>query len=75
MLRIQLLNYFIFYFYFYFFYVTQGRPYEEKMKWDRIEMLYWLQEERKQNAIKYEAMMRHVPYKVKTAQLEPIPMI
>ena len=46
------------------------------MKWDRIEMLYWLQEERKQNAIKkYEAMMRHVPYKVNTAQLEPIPMI
>ena len=52
----------------------KGRPYEEKMKWDRIEMLYWLQEERKQNAIKYEAMMRHVPYKVKTTQLEPIPM-
>jgi hypothetical protein len=45
------------------------------MKWDRIEMLYWLQEERKQNAIKYEAMMKHVPYKVNTAQLEPTPMI
>lgn len=53
----------------------KGRPYEEKMKWDRIEMLYWLQEERKQNAIKYEALMRHVPYKVRTAQLEPIPVL
>ncbi|KAI0237485.1 Coiled-coil domain-containing protein 87 [Lamellibrachia satsuma] len=26
----------------------QGRGYQEKMKWDRTEMLYWLQEERKQ---------------------------
>ncbi|KAF6040750.1 CCDC87 [Bugula neritina] len=29
----------------------QGRPYLDKMKWDRTEMLYWLQEERKQHAI------------------------
>lgn len=43
------------------------------MKWDRIEMLYWLQEERKQSAIKYEAMMR--PYKVRQAQLHPIPIV
>lgn len=53
----------------------KGRSYEEKMKWDRIEMLYWLQEERKQNAIKYEALMRHVPYKVRQVQLDPIPML
>lgn len=26
----------------------QGRGYQDKMKWDRTEMLYWLQEERKQ---------------------------
>ncbi|XP_071167311.1 coiled-coil domain-containing protein 87-like isoform X5 [Mytilus edulis] len=53
----------------------KGRSYEEKMKWDRIEMLYWLQEERKQNAIKYEALMRHVPYKVRQVQLDPIPIL
>ncbi|XP_014681266.1 PREDICTED: uncharacterized protein LOC106821108 [Priapulus caudatus] len=29
----------------------KGRPYEDKMKWDRTEMLYWLQEERRQQAI------------------------
>lgn len=40
------------------------------MKWDRIEMLHWLQEERKQNAIRYEAMMKNVP--LKTAHLDPI---
>jgi len=44
------------------------------MKWDRIEMLYWLQEERKQNAIKYESTMKHIPVKVNKAQLDPIPM-
>nr|XP_011442355.2 coiled-coil domain-containing protein 87 isoform X8 [Crassostrea gigas] len=49
----------------------KGRPYEEKIKWDRIEMLYWLQEERKSSAIRYESMMR--PFQVGTAQLEPIP--
>ncbi|XP_048734506.1 coiled-coil domain-containing protein 87-like isoform X3 [Ostrea edulis] len=51
----------------------KGRPYEEKIKWDRIEMLYWLQEERKSNAIKYESMMR--PFQVGTAQLDPIPNV
>ncbi|OWF43108.1 coiled-coil domain-containing protein 87-like isoform X5 [Mizuhopecten yessoensis] len=51
----------------------KGRSYEEKMKWDRIEMLYWLQEERKQNALKYEAMMKQsVPMKIKSAHLDPI---
>lgn len=51
----------------------KGRPYQDKMKWDRIEMLHWLQEERKQNAMKYEAMLKHIP--LKSAQLEPIPMM
>ncbi|XP_053405914.1 uncharacterized protein LOC123566374 isoform X2 [Mercenaria mercenaria] len=50
----------------------KGRPYHDKMKWDRIEMLHWLQEERKQNALQYEAMMKNIP--LKNAQLEPIPM-
>ena len=31
--------------------ILQGRPYLDKMKWDRTEMLYWLQEERKQHAL------------------------
>ena len=26
-----------------------GRDYMDKMKWDRIEMLHWLQEERRKN--------------------------
>lgn len=26
---------------------SQGRPYREKMRWDRTEMLYWLQQERR----------------------------
>lgn len=50
----------------------KGRPYNDKMKWDRIEMLHWLQEERKQNALQYEAMMKNIP--LKSAQLEPIPL-
>ncbi|XP_018602638.2 coiled-coil domain-containing protein 87 [Scleropages formosus] len=28
-----------------------GRPYEQKMRWDRIEMLYWLQEQRRVQAL------------------------
>ncbi|XP_060581199.1 coiled-coil domain-containing protein 87-like isoform X2 [Ruditapes philippinarum] len=50
----------------------KGRPYQDKMKWDRIEMLHWLQEERKQNALQYEALMKNIP--LKSAQLEPIPL-
>ena len=50
----------------------QGRPYKEKMKFDRIEMLYWLQEERKQNAMKYEAMMKQLPLNMSQVQLDPI---
>ncbi|KAK3097621.1 hypothetical protein FSP39_011468 [Pinctada imbricata] len=51
----------------------KGRPYEEKIKFDRIEMLYWLQEERKQNAMKYEAMMKQLPMNMSQAELDPIP--
>ncbi|XP_041709233.2 coiled-coil domain-containing protein 87 isoform X2 [Coregonus clupeaformis] len=29
----------------------KGRPYGEKMRWDRIEMLYWLQQERRVQAL------------------------
>ncbi|XP_062850716.1 coiled-coil domain-containing protein 87 isoform X2 [Trichomycterus rosablanca] len=29
----------------------KGRPYGEKMRWDRIEMLYWLQQERRVQAM------------------------
>lgn len=50
----------------------KGRPYQDKMKWDRIEMLHWLQEERKQNAIQYEAMMKNIP--LKSARIDPIPV-
>lgn len=48
----------------------QGRPYEDKMKWDRTEMLHWLQEERKHNALRFESLMRQMP--LKPAFLEPI---
>ncbi|CAJ0932590.1 unnamed protein product [Ranitomeya imitator] len=27
----------------------KGRPYAEKMKWDKTEMLYWLQQDRRKN--------------------------
>ncbi|ESP00590.1 hypothetical protein LOTGIDRAFT_157869 [Lottia gigantea] len=47
-----------------------GRLYVDKMKWDRIEMLYWLQEERKEHGIKYEAAIRELPLKL--VQLEPL---
>ena len=40
------------------------------MKWDRTEMLHWLQEERKHNALRFESMMRQIP--LKPAFLEPI---
>lgn len=29
----------------------RGRPYKDKMKWDKTEMLHWLQEERKSRAL------------------------
>ncbi|XP_070208925.1 coiled-coil domain-containing protein 87-like isoform X4 [Littorina saxatilis] len=48
----------------------KGRPYSDKMKWDRTEMLHWLTEERKHNALRFESLMRHIP--LKPAHLEPI---
>ncbi|XP_073724899.1 coiled-coil domain-containing protein 87 isoform X4 [Misgurnus anguillicaudatus] len=29
----------------------KGRPYKDKMRWDRIEMLYWLQQERRVHSL------------------------
>lgn len=55
------------------YFLLQARPYMEKMKFDRIEMLFWLQEERKENALRYEAMTKQLPLKM--AQLEPIPAV
>ncbi|KAK2157092.1 hypothetical protein LSH36_199g05026 [Paralvinella palmiformis] len=49
----------------------QGRPYREKMHWDRTEMLYWLQEERKEQAMEYESRMRG-SVAVSTVHLEPL---
>ncbi|XP_064609206.1 coiled-coil domain-containing protein 87-like [Liolophura sinensis] len=48
----------------------KGRPYTDKMKWDRIEMLHWLSEERKNNAIKYETVVRQIP--LKPTHLDPL---
>jgi hypothetical protein len=31
-----------------------GRDYNDKMKWDRIEMLHWLQEERRKDYFEIE---------------------
>jgi len=51
----------------------QGRPYDDKMQWDRTEMLYWLQEERKQQALDYEAKLKNLPLlPTNLAKLEPI---
>ena len=51
----------------------EGRPYLEKMKWDRIEMLHWLQEERKQQALDYEARVRRLaPLPPAMLQLDPL---
>ncbi len=54
--------------------VFQGRPYLEKMKWDRTEMLFWLQEERKQQALEIESRIRQFgsPNIINTVQLDPI---
>lgn len=48
----------------------QGRPYLEKMKWDRTEMLYWLQEERRAQALEHEARIKEMPLRM--AQLAPL---
>ncbi|XP_071965051.1 coiled-coil domain-containing protein 87-like [Antedon mediterranea] len=48
----------------------QGRPYLEKMKLDRTEMLYWLQQERRQHALERHVMVQE--YKLKMAELPPL---
>lgn len=35
-----------------YYYSLQGRPYAEKMRLDRTEMLYWLQQARRQAVFK-----------------------
>ena len=50
--------------------ILQGRPYLDKIHWDRTEMLYWLQEERKARALDHETRMREMPLKM--AHLEPL---
>ena len=37
-----------------------GRPYLDKMKWDRIEMLHALTEERRQKYFKSEIRSKHL---------------
>eukprot|EP00106_Octopus_bimaculoides_P014508 XP_014781950.1 PREDICTED: coiled-coil domain-containing protein 87-like [Octopus bimaculoides] len=51
----------------------QNRPYIEKMKYDRVEMLYYLQEERKVNAIHYEAARLGIPLLTQYLDLENLP--
>ncbi|KAL2102993.1 hypothetical protein ACEWY4_002161 [Coilia grayii] len=36
----------------------KGRPYREKMRWDRTEMLYWLQQERRVQSLERVVMRR-----------------
>ncbi|KAH9488553.1 hypothetical protein Btru_061809 [Bulinus truncatus] len=50
----------------------KGRPYMDKLKWDRTEMLYWLAEERKQNGIKYENYTKGLTLPLKPVHLKPI---
>jgi hypothetical protein len=37
-----------------------GRDYNDKMKWDRIEMLHWLQEERRKNYFDNEVKLKKI---------------
>ncbi|KAM6984760.1 uncharacterized protein FYW47_014242 [Aplochiton taeniatus] len=39
----------------------KGRPYGQKMRWDRIEMLYWLQQDRRVHTLKKVVEGRHFP--------------
>ncbi|XP_070542680.1 coiled-coil domain-containing protein 87-like isoform X2 [Ptychodera flava] len=48
----------------------RNRPYMEKMKFDRTEMLYWLQQERRQYAIERASLAQEMPLKV--AELPPL---
>ena len=51
-------------------FAIQGRPYLEKMNSDKIEMLYWLQQERRTITLQKETAM--IDRKGKTAELPPI---
>nr|XP_006814200.1 PREDICTED: coiled-coil domain-containing protein 87-like [Saccoglossus kowalevskii] len=42
----------------------QGRPYIDKLKYDRTEMLYWLQQERRQYAIERASLAQELPLKM-----------
>lgn len=48
----------------------QGRPYLEKMTSDRTEMLYWLQQERRQNAFD----MARKTVELKLPEIPPLPL-
>ncbi|XP_072166593.1 coiled-coil domain-containing protein 87-like [Diadema setosum] len=48
----------------------QGRTYLEKMKLDCTEMLYWLQQERRERALEYSALIKDV--KIPLTELPPI---
>ncbi|XP_074651926.1 coiled-coil domain-containing protein 87-like isoform X1 [Tubulanus polymorphus] len=48
----------------------QGRPYLDKMQWDRTEMLHWLQEERKQNLLEKHSIVNNLPLNI--THLEPL---
>ena len=39
----------------------QGRPYMQKMKFDRTEMLYWLQQERREKGLERELLAQKFP--------------
>ena len=48
----------------------QGRPYLEKMSVDRTEMLYWLQQERRQQAFDRELQPKQI--NVTAPELPPL---
>ncbi|XP_072038414.1 coiled-coil domain-containing protein 87-like [Amphiura filiformis] len=48
----------------------QGRPYHDKMKVDCTEMLYWLQQERRQQALERHSLTEGI--KIPVAELPPI---
>lgn len=50
----------------------KGRPYREEMRWDRIEILYWLQQERRVQALERVVEGRgSLPTRLPPPQLQP----
>ncbi|KAM5170264.1 coiled-coil domain-containing protein 87 [Mantella aurantiaca] len=45
----------------------KGRPYAEKMKWDKTEMLYWLQQERRKSLLEMDSKKENL-----FVQLDPL---